>query len=194
MSSALRGNAGDDSKGSTPGRSARPAVSALRSGLALAGLAGAFLLLLATFATVIQITVGTSTAAAGADTSRTGWDRHGPALILLALFAGWLLALALRGARAAMAGLAAAGVAALAIAMLGPPTRPRHRFGGGRLRRGPRRPGRGLLPRDAGRSAPASRRRHLARPRPAGTRPGTRTAASRGGRRRVVALRAVYQR
>jgi hypothetical protein len=93
-------------------------VFALRSGLALVALGGAFLLLLATFATIIQIEVGTSTAAAGADTSHTGWDRHGPALIVLALLAVWLLALALRGARAAMAGLAAAGLAALAIAMI----------------------------------------------------------------------------
>jgi hypothetical protein len=93
-------------------------VLALRSGLALVGSAGAFLLLSATFATIIQITVGTSTAAAGTDTSHTGWDRHGPALILLALLAVWLLGPALRGSRAAMAGVAAAGVAALAIALI----------------------------------------------------------------------------
>ena len=118
MSSAVRGNAGDDSKGFTSARPAWPTLFALRSALALVALSGAFLLLLATFGTIIQIKVGTSTAAAGADTSHTGWDRHGPALILLALFALWLLALALRGARAAMASLAAAGVAALAIALI----------------------------------------------------------------------------
>jgi uncharacterized membrane protein (GlpM family) len=121
MSSALRGNEGDDSKMPAPARpasSAVPTVFALRSGLAVAALAGALLLLAATFATIIQITVGTSTNAVGADTSHTGWDRHGPALIVLALLAVLLLVPAVRGARAAMAGLAVAGVAALAIAMV----------------------------------------------------------------------------
>src|SRR4051794_40027116 len=137
VSSASRGNEGDDSKGFAPGptasgppsadaegrrfapgRSALPTVFALRSGLALVALAGALLLLVATFATIIQITVGTTTKAAGADTAQSGWDRHGPALIVLAVLAIWLLAQALRGSRAAMAGLAAAGVAALLIAMI----------------------------------------------------------------------------
>jgi hypothetical protein len=118
VSSASRGNAGDDSKGAAPGRAAVPSVFALRTALALAGLAGALLLFAATFATIIQITVGTSTQTVGADTSHTGWDRHGPALIVLGLLAIWLLLLALRGSRAAMAGLAATGVAALAIAMI----------------------------------------------------------------------------
>jgi hypothetical protein len=137
MSSALRGNEGDDSKGFAPGpspsgprstqsrgrrfaagRSPLPTVSALRSGLAIAAVAGALLLLAATLATIIQIKVGTSTKAAGADTSQSGWDRHGPALIVLSLLALGLLVPALRGARTAMAGLAAAGVAALAIAMI----------------------------------------------------------------------------
>jgi hypothetical protein len=118
VSGASRGNERDDSKGFAPGPFALPTVFALRSGLALAALGGALLLLIATFATIIQIKVGTSTKAAGADTSHSGWDRHGPALILLALLALWLVVLALRGSRAAMAGLAAAGVAALAIALI----------------------------------------------------------------------------
>src|SRR4051794_27614896 len=126
VSSASRGNGPDDSKGFAPGRSASgptsgsaiPTVFALRSALAVAALAGAVLLLAATFATIIQITVGTTTKAAGADTAQSGWDRHGPALIVLAVLAIWLLAQALRGSRAAMAGLAAAGVAALLIAMI----------------------------------------------------------------------------
>jgi hypothetical protein len=118
MSSALRGNGADDSKGFAPGPSAPRSVFALRSGLAIAGLAGALLLIAATFATIIQIRVGTSTKAVGTDTSHSGWDRHGPALIVLALLAVCLLVPALRGGRAAMAGLAAAGIAALAIAMV----------------------------------------------------------------------------
>ena len=224
VSSAARGNAGDDSKGFAPGPSAQeppsqrptgrrfapgpsaqeppsqrptgrrfapgpsavPTTFALRSGLALAGLAGALLLLAATFATIIQITVGTSTKAVGADTSHSGWDRHGPALIVLALLAMWLLVLALRGSRAAMAGLAATGVAALAIAMIW--DRPHvHDTGsvGRHLRRGPRGPGLGLLPRDAGRGAPAAVGRLAAGAR-AGVRPCTATAALWGGRRRVL--------
>lgn len=116
VSGASRGNAGDDSKGPAPARAALPSVFALRTALALAGLVGALALLVATFATIIQITVGTATRTAAIDTSHTGWDRHGPALLVLALLAAWLLALALRGSRTAMAGLAATGVAALAIA------------------------------------------------------------------------------
>jgi hypothetical protein len=95
-----------------------PTVFALRGGLAIAAVAGAVLLLGATFATIIQIKVGTSTRTAGSDTSHSGWDRHGPALVLLALLALALLALALRGGRAATAGVVAAGAAALAIAMV----------------------------------------------------------------------------
>jgi hypothetical protein len=89
---------------------------ALRSGLAAAGLAGALLLLAATFTTVISISVGTTARALDADTAQSGWDRHGPALILLALLGLWLLAMALRGSRVAMVGVAVVGVVALAIA------------------------------------------------------------------------------
>jgi hypothetical protein len=117
MSSAQRGTEGDDSKGFGPFRSSLPSVVALRGGLAAAGVAGAVGLLIATFTTVIQITVGTATKVADAQTTHSGWDRHGPALLLLALLAAWLLATALRGSRVAAAGLAAAGLAALAIAM-----------------------------------------------------------------------------
>jgi hypothetical protein len=118
MSGDQRGNERDDSKGPGLFRASVPSFTALRAGLAMAGLAGAGALLVATFATIIQITVGTSSKAAGADTSQSGWDRHGPALVLLALLGAWLLVLALRGTRAAMAGVAAAGVAALAIALI----------------------------------------------------------------------------
>jgi hypothetical protein len=121
MSGAQRENDRDDSKGHAPLRvplrAPLPALTALRSGLALAGLAGVVCLLVATFTTVIQIRVGTTTTVAGATLSHTGWDRHGPALVLLALLGAGLLAVALRGSRAAMAGVAAAGLAAVVIAM-----------------------------------------------------------------------------
>jgi hypothetical protein len=93
-------------------------VIALRGALAVAAVAGAVLLVVATFATVISIEVGTTTHVSGADTAHSGWDRHGPALLLLAVLALALLGGALRGMRMAMIGLVAAGVAALAIAMI----------------------------------------------------------------------------
>jgi hypothetical protein len=118
MSSALRGTEGDDSKGLATLPSRFPSVIALRAALTVAAAAGAVLLVVATFATVIEIKVGTTSRLAGADPSHSGWDRHGPALLLLALLSLGLLGAALRGTRAAMAGLAAAGLAALAIAMI----------------------------------------------------------------------------
>jgi hypothetical protein len=122
MSSALRGTEGDDSKGFAPDPSSPvrvPSVLALRGGLTATALAGALALAVATFTTVIQITVGTTSRIAGGETSHSGWDRHGPALLLLALLAVWLLGATLRGrSRAAMAGLAATGVAAMAIALV----------------------------------------------------------------------------
>jgi hypothetical protein len=113
--SAQHGADGDDSKGFGAGPSPLPTVLALRGALAVAGLAGAVLLVLATFTTIISITVGTTGRVLDADTAQSGWDRHGPSLLLLALLALWLLASALRGARVAMLGLAVTGLVALAI-------------------------------------------------------------------------------
>lgn len=117
VSAAQHGTERDDSKGFGPGRSPLPAVAALRAALAVAGLAGALLLIAATFATIIEITVETTTRGIDFDAAQSGWDRHGPALIVLATLALWLLAAALRGTRVAMTGLALAGVATLAIAV-----------------------------------------------------------------------------
>jgi hypothetical protein len=100
-----------------PGRSPLPAILALRAVLAVAGLAGALLLVVATFTTIIQITVQTTTRGVGFDAAQSGWDRHGPALVVLALLGIWLLAVALRGTRIAMAGLALTGLVALAVAV-----------------------------------------------------------------------------
>jgi hypothetical protein len=118
MSGALHGAEGDDSKGFAPDRGRLPTVLGLRIVLAVAGLAGALLLLVATFTTVIQITVGTPSRVADVDVTQSGWDRHGPALIVLALLAVWLLASGLRGSRTAMAGLLVVGIVALAIPTL----------------------------------------------------------------------------
>jgi hypothetical protein len=100
----------------------RPSLSsanALRFALAATACAGMICLLLATFATVIEIKVGTTTKVAGQDTHLSGWDRHGPALLVIAAFAALMLAGALRGARPAMAALAALGLVALLIAVVG---------------------------------------------------------------------------
>jgi hypothetical protein len=116
MSGALHGAEGDDSKGPNAARAPSGVVLTVRLVLAVLGLAGAVLLVVASFATVIEITVGTSSKIVAADTAQSGWDRHGPALILLGLLALWLLALGLRGSRTALVGLMLAGVASLAIA------------------------------------------------------------------------------
>jgi hypothetical protein len=121
MNGAQHGADGDDSKGPLPDRpfrSALPSVLALRGALAAAGLAGAVLLAVATVTAVIRITVGTAAPTSATDLAGSGWDRHGPALLVLALLALWLLAGALRGFTAAKAGLVVAGVAALGIAMV----------------------------------------------------------------------------
>jgi hypothetical protein len=103
----------------TPYRPSLPSAKALRLGLAAAAAAGVICLLLATFTTVIQITVGTTTKVPDHDTHLSGWDRHGPALALIALFAAVMVVGALRGARPAMAALAALGLVALLIAVIG---------------------------------------------------------------------------
>ena len=96
-----------------------PSANALRLALLAAAAAGVICLLLATFATVIEITVGTTTKVPGHDTHLSGWDRHGPALLLIALFAAAMIVGALRGARPAMAAIAALGLVALLIALVG---------------------------------------------------------------------------
>jgi len=100
-------------------RPSLPSANAVRLALAASASAGAICLLLATFTTVIEITVGTTTKVADHDTHLSGWDRHGPALLLIALFAVVMLAGALRGARPAMAALAVLGLVALLIAVVG---------------------------------------------------------------------------
>jgi hypothetical protein len=99
-------------------RHAIPPFPALRLGFLIAGAVGALALVAATFATVIEIRVGTTTRLVQAQTVFSGWDRHGPALLLLAAFAALLLTGAARASRPAMAAVLVCGVAALGIALI----------------------------------------------------------------------------
>ena len=99
-------------------RPASPTPGALRQGLAVLGAIGALCLIASTFATIIRIQVGTTSKVPDFDTHLSGWNRHGPALLLLGLFALAMVAGALRGARPAAAALAATGVVALLIVVL----------------------------------------------------------------------------
>jgi hypothetical protein len=94
-------------------------VRAVRIVLAIAALAGALCLIIATFSTIIEITVGTTSKIADRDTELSGWDRHSVSLLLIAVFALLMTAGALRGARPAMAAVAVAGIAVLLIALIG---------------------------------------------------------------------------
>ena len=100
-------------------RSSTTSVRALRIGLSVAAAAGVICLVLATFTTVIEIKVGTTTRLPGRDTHLSGWDRHGPALLIVAAFGAAMVAGALRGARPAMIALAVLGLVALGIAVIG---------------------------------------------------------------------------
>lgn len=105
------GPSGDRGTGSPPGR-ARGADLA-RVLLVGCGLAGALALLAATFTDVVVVRAGS---VSGGD---SGFDRHGPALILLALAACGLVVLILRGARAACPALLAVGLTAIVLAVAG---------------------------------------------------------------------------
>jgi hypothetical protein len=104
-----------------PPKSPAETARALRIAAAALVLAGALLLVVTTFATVKEIRIGSATdpVLASGTAGLSGWDRHGPALLLLALLALALGAGALRGGRPAAAALAVTGLAALLIAVLG---------------------------------------------------------------------------
>ena len=106
-----------NSRGMGPPNRAIDRRNGLRGGLVVAGLAGVAALVLSTFSTVIRITVGTTTRVANLDTELSGWDRHGPALLVVAGLALVMLVGAARGARPAMAAVLACGVAALVVAV-----------------------------------------------------------------------------
>jgi hypothetical protein len=95
-------------------------LAGLRIALCALAAVGAVLLLASTTATVLEISVaGSRRVAAGADLSHTGWERHGPALVLLALLALVLCAVAWRGSRPAAAAIAVCGLAVLLIVLIG---------------------------------------------------------------------------
>lgn len=97
-----------------PGR-AVPGAPALRAIVGLAGLAGAVLLLVSTWVPVVVVRVLTTSDVAGQDTRITGSELHGIALVLVALFAAVMLVGAMRGAKPAMAAVAASGLGALGL-------------------------------------------------------------------------------
>ena len=99
-------------------RPSTASLRALRIGLSVAAAAGVVCLVLATFTTVIEIKVGTTTRIPGRDTHLSGWDRHGPALLIVAGFAAAMVVGALRGARPAMIALAVLGLVALVIVVV----------------------------------------------------------------------------
>jgi len=110
----------NDSRSRLAERAAPGLVAGVRAALAIAGFAAILMLVLATFATVIEITVaGNANITADIDRTASGWDRHGPALLLLAGFALVMLVGALRGGPPAMFALAACGLAVLLIAFVG---------------------------------------------------------------------------
>src|SRR5689334_10522386 len=91
---------------------------ALRLGLVIVGAIGALALIVSTFATIIRIQVGTTSKVPDFDTHLSGWDRHGPALLLLGVFGLAMAFGALRGARPAAAALAIAGAVALVVVIV----------------------------------------------------------------------------
>jgi hypothetical protein len=108
----------DNSRGMALPRPAIRHPDGVRAGLAAVGAAGVAALVAATFTTVIQITVGTTSRLASLDTELSGWDRHGPALLVVAAFALVMLVGAVRGdARPASVAVAVCGAAALVIVL-----------------------------------------------------------------------------
>src|SRR4051812_37805520 len=103
----------DNSRGMRASKRAIQLPDGARAALLLATVLGVAALVGATFSTVIRITVGTTTRLANLDTSLSGWERHGPALLVVAGLALVMLVGAARGAAPAAIALVACGVAAL---------------------------------------------------------------------------------
>jgi hypothetical protein len=119
MSAAPREAQGQDSRKTLGLRAGFGTARAIRIALVAASVVGGLCLVIATFSTIIEITVGTTSKIADRDTHLSGWDRHSFALLLIGGFALVMTVGAWRGARPAMAAIAVAGVAALLIALLG---------------------------------------------------------------------------
>jgi hypothetical protein len=119
MSATPREAKGHDSRKTLALPAGSGTLRAVRIVLAAAALAGVVCLIIATFSTVIEITVGTTSNIAGHDTELSGYDRHSVALLLIGLFALVMAGGGLRGARPAMAAIAVSGIAVLLIALVG---------------------------------------------------------------------------
>ena len=113
--------------GTSRGRTARVRTGTLALAVTGAGLLAAALMAVADFLPIVSVDVANGSCevinASDPDLSdacmQTGLERHGPALMLLALVAGIMAwGAGLGGARPAAAGLAAVGAAVLAIALL----------------------------------------------------------------------------
>src|SRR3954467_412124 len=87
MSAAPREAKGHDSRKALALPVGFGTVRALQIVLGIAAVAGAVCLVVATFSTIIEITVGTTSKIADRDTELSGWDRHSVSLILIAAFA-----------------------------------------------------------------------------------------------------------
>ena len=119
MSAAAREAKDQDSRKDLASPVGFGTARAIRIALVAAAVAGALCLLIATFSTIIEITVGTTSKIADRDTQLSGLDRHSFALVLIAIFALVMTVGAWRGARPAMAAVAVAGIAVLLIALIG---------------------------------------------------------------------------
>jgi hypothetical protein len=119
MSAAPREAKDQDSRKALASPVGLSTARAVRIALVVAAVAGALCLVVATFSTVIEITVGTTSKIADRDTHLSGYDRHSFALLLIAAFALVMTVGAWRGARPAMAAVAVAGIAVLLIALIG---------------------------------------------------------------------------
>jgi hypothetical protein len=119
MSAAPREARDQDSRKALASPVGSGTARAIRIALVAVAVAGALCLVIATFSTIIEITVGTTSKIADRDTHLSGYDRHSFALLLIGTFALVMTVGAWRGARPAMAALAIAGLAVLLIALVG---------------------------------------------------------------------------
>ena len=114
MSASAREATGDYSKHPEPSRERRDAVARAPAALLLTAAAGAAMLAVSEFLPLYEVVIG------GLETmtrSEPGWQNHGFAMALLALAAVPMLLGARRGARPAMAAVAALGAVAILIVL-----------------------------------------------------------------------------
>ncbi len=112
MSTAASEATTDYSTGSGASRGAGGASPAVRSALCGLAFVAAALLVVSTFMTLLTITTGEAELA-----SRTGYEHHSIALLLLGVAVVPMALGALRGARPAMAAIAVLGIVVLVVVM-----------------------------------------------------------------------------